>query len=175
MEKRKDLFTLKVDSIAKFFLDSALVFASAGNWAWKGQRNNGYKKLNLWKWLHLEKKIRLMAAVVGLWMSLKHFINHSCTHTKLTEMVCVGGPSSASLLKVPVLSPRLIPPGRWPRPRSSVKSSACLVQPAPNVCVSTDWGKYWCKKDVFRVDPYWNNNSVNPNHFSGLNRWKTCV
>lgn len=40
-----------------------------------------------------KKKKRLMAAVVGLWMLLKHFINQGCTHTKLTEMVCVHGPA----------------------------------------------------------------------------------
>lgn len=34
-------------------------------------------------------KKRLMVLVVGLWMSLKHFINHSCTYKKLTEMLCV--------------------------------------------------------------------------------------
>lgn len=61
------------------------------------------------------KKKRLMAAVVGLWMSLKHFINHSCTHTRLTEMVCVqeasSAPSAESHRSVAAADPH-----RWLRP-----------------------------------------------------------
>lgn len=65
------------------------------------------------------KKERLMVAVVGLWMSLKHFINHSCTHTKLTETVCVCDPKrclAAESHGSAAVGMVLIPAGRWLRP-----------------------------------------------------------
>lgn len=112
----------------------------------------------------------LMAAVVGLWMSLKHFINHSCARTKINrDGVCLWSKLCLSAESHP--SAAASDPSRLVVQTTTFsKSSICPIYSGTNhVCVSTDWEKRWRTKTFSELIHIWNIDNLNHNYFSELN------